>query len=118
MPTYEYECSVCGVFEHFQGMSENPLKKCPECGSRKVQRLISGGAGVIFRGEGFWETDYNRGKDYAKKAEAEKDGGSGQKEKKKEGGGAESTGSTKKEGSKAGGPGSSEAGGGAGKDRK
>ncbi|MBN2301106.1 MAG: zinc ribbon domain-containing protein [Lentisphaerae bacterium] len=58
MPTYEYECLKCGhVFEVFQGMTEDPIKRCPKC-KGKVKRLIGRGAGVIFKGSGFYETDY------------------------------------------------------------
>lgn len=61
MPTYEYECSECGHrFEKFQSMTDKPLKKCPECG-KKVKRLISSGSGVIFKGSGFYATDYRKG---------------------------------------------------------
>lgn len=57
MPTYDYECTSCGyTFEVFQSMSDDPLKKCPECG-KKVQRLIGGGVGIIFKGSGFYATD-------------------------------------------------------------
>jgi putative FmdB family regulatory protein len=57
MPTYEYECKSCGHdFEVFQAMSEEPLKDCPKCG-KEVRRLIFGGAGVIFKGSGFYVTD-------------------------------------------------------------
>ena len=77
MPTYEYACEHCGIFEVFQSMSEDALKKCPLCGSKKVQRLISGGAGVIFKGDGFWETDYNRSDEYKK--QSKDDGGSTEK---------------------------------------
>ncbi len=57
MPTYDYECTACGyTFEAFQSMSEKPLSKCPECG-KKIQRLIGGGIGVIFKGSGFYATD-------------------------------------------------------------
>jgi len=57
MPTYEYECKKCGSrFEVFQSMSDEPVKKCPECG-KQVRRLVSGGAGVIFKGSGFYVTD-------------------------------------------------------------
>ena len=57
MPTYEYECTSCGHgFEVFQSMSDPPLKDCPECG-KEVRRLIFGGAGVIFKGSGFYVTD-------------------------------------------------------------
>jgi putative FmdB family regulatory protein len=61
MPTYDYECKSCGhVFETMHAMSLPPLRKCPECGKLKLVRLISGGAGVIFKGSGFYETDYKR----------------------------------------------------------
>jgi len=57
MPTYEYECKTCAHrFEAFQAMSDEPIKKCPECG-KAVRRLVSGGAGVIFKGSGFYVTD-------------------------------------------------------------
>ena len=60
MPTYDYECEKCGHrFEHFQKMSDAPLKKCPKCG-KKVHRLIGGGSGIIFKGSGFYETDYKK----------------------------------------------------------
>lgn len=60
MPTYEYECRDCGyTFEKFQQMSDKRLKKCPECGG-ELKRLIGTGAGIIFRGSGFYETDYRR----------------------------------------------------------
>ena len=58
MPTYNYECEKCGRhFERFQKMTDSVLKKCPECGG-KVKRLISGSAGIIFKGKGFYQTDY------------------------------------------------------------
>jgi putative FmdB family regulatory protein len=61
MPTYEYECKKCSRrFDVFQSMSEDPLSKCPECGGR-VQRLIGGGAGIIFKGSGFYVTDSKKG---------------------------------------------------------
>jgi len=57
MPTYEYECTKSGKhFERMQSMSDEPLKKCPECGG-PVRRLITAGAGVIFKGKGFYATD-------------------------------------------------------------
>jgi putative FmdB family regulatory protein len=57
MPTYEYECKSCGHgFEVFQAMSDDPVKNCPECG-KEVRRIIFGGAGVIFKGSGFYTTD-------------------------------------------------------------
>jgi len=63
MPTYEYECEKCEhTFEHFQSMSSERLKVCPEC-KGDVRRLIGTGAGIIFKGSGFYETDY-RSKSY------------------------------------------------------
>lgn len=57
MPTYDYVCEECGFeFEHFQMMSEAPLDVCPKCGG-KVKRLIGGGIGIIFKGDGFYVTD-------------------------------------------------------------
>ena len=61
MPTYDYVCSACDhKFEHFQKMSDGLLRKCPECGKLKLKRLMGTGAGVIFKGSGFYETDYKR----------------------------------------------------------
>ncbi len=58
MPTYEYACSSCKhQFERFQQITEEPVQTCPECGG-SVKRLISGGAGIIFKGSGFYITDY------------------------------------------------------------
>ena len=60
MPTYEYQCKKCGcMFEKFQSMKDAPLKRCPTCRGT-VQRLIGSGGGVIFKGSGFYETDYKR----------------------------------------------------------
>lgn len=60
MPTYSYKCEKCGCsFERFQGITEEPLKKCDKCGG-KVHRLIGGGAGLIFKGSGFYCTDYTK----------------------------------------------------------
>ena len=71
MPTYEYRCEDCGhEFEAFQRMTEAPVKKCPVC-SGQVKRIISGGAGFIFKGSGFYITDY-RSKEYKAAAEKEK----------------------------------------------
>ncbi|TVQ53893.1 MAG: zinc ribbon domain-containing protein [Phycisphaerales bacterium] len=72
MPTYEYACRACGhEFELFQQMTAKVKRKCPECGRQKLERLIGIGAGVIFKGGGFYETDY-RSESYKKAAEAEK----------------------------------------------
>ena len=68
MPTYEYECGACEHrFEKFQSMIDKPIKKCPQCGKAKVERVISGGAGVLFKGSGFYQTDY-RSKGYKESA--------------------------------------------------
>lgn len=59
MPTYEYQCTKCGFhFEKLQSIKDTPLKKCPECGKDTLKKLISGGAGLIFKGSGFYLTDY------------------------------------------------------------
>ncbi len=72
MPTYDYACSACGhQFEEFQSITAPVLKKCPVCGARKLERLIGTGAGLIFKGSGFYQTDY-RSESYKKAAEAEK----------------------------------------------
>ena len=72
MPTYDYECTACGyTFEKFQSIIANPLRACPECKLRKVKRLIGAGAGIIFKGSGFYQTDY-RSDSYRKAAEKEK----------------------------------------------
>ena len=60
MPTYEYECKICGhTFEMFQSMSAKPVRRCPKCG-KVVRRLMGAGGGIIFKGSGFYETDYKR----------------------------------------------------------
>lgn len=82
MPTYEYRCPNEHEFELFQKMSDEPRAECPECGEES-ERILSGGAGVLFKGEGFYATDY-RSEEYRKKASAEKE----KKEGKEEGSGA------------------------------
>lgn len=72
MPTYEYACEACGAqFERLESIKARPLRKCPKCGRNKLQRLIGTGAGIIFKGSGFYETDY-RSESYKKGAESEK----------------------------------------------
>jgi putative FmdB family regulatory protein len=62
MPTYDYQCNDCNhTFEAFQSITADPLAKCPQCGQRALERLISAGAGIIFKGSGFYETDYRKG---------------------------------------------------------
>ena len=71
MPTYEYACPKCGhEFEQFQSMRDEPLKKCPKCKKTGVKRLVGGGAGLIFKGSGFYITDYK-----TKKGTPHTDGG-------------------------------------------
>ena len=71
MPTYDYECGVCGhTCEVFQSISDARKRKCPECGKNGLKRLIGAGAGVIFKGGGFYETDY-RSDAYKAKAKAD-----------------------------------------------
>ncbi|OAM87899.1 zinc ribbon domain-containing protein [Termitidicoccus mucosus] len=70
MPTYDYVCTKCGhEFEVFQSMKDKPLTKCPKCKKGRVKRLIGTGAGLLFKGTGFYETDYKR-----KSGTKEKDG--------------------------------------------
>ncbi len=62
MPTYDYACKSCGHhFEHFQSITADPLKECPKC-KKEVVRLISSGSGFIFKGAGFYATDYRKGR--------------------------------------------------------
>lgn len=69
MPTYEYACPKCGhAFEMVQSMRDEPLKKCPKCKKTGVKRLIGGGAGLIFKGTGFYITDYKNRKPPAKES--------------------------------------------------
>jgi putative FmdB family regulatory protein len=93
MPTYEYKCDACGyAFERFHSITAAPIKRCPECGKAKVRRLISAGAGMIFKGSGFYITDY-RDKAYTDKAKAESGAASGESktETKSEGSGESKT---------------------------
>jgi putative FmdB family regulatory protein len=72
MPTYDYECDACEhEFELFQSISEPLKRKCPECGKLKLRRLFGTGAAVVFKGSGFYQTDY-RSKSYKEAAEKDK----------------------------------------------
>ncbi|MEZ6235056.1 MAG: zinc ribbon domain-containing protein [Phycisphaerales bacterium] len=71
MPTYDYRCTACShEFEHFQSMKDKPLRKCPSCGKNALERLIGTGGAVIFKGGGFYQTDY-RSESYKKAAESD-----------------------------------------------
>jgi putative FmdB family regulatory protein len=71
MPTYDYVCGGCGAeFEEFQSITAPSLRKCPKCGKLKLKRLIGTGAGIIFKGSGFYETDY-RSDSYKSAAKAD-----------------------------------------------
>lgn len=71
MPTYDYRCGNCRhEFELFQSMSDSPKRKCPECGKNTLERLIGTGAAVLFKGSGFYQTDY-RSESYRKAAKSE-----------------------------------------------
>jgi len=74
MPTYQYKCDACGEeFEKFQSITAAPIRKCPGCGKNSARRLIGPGAGLIFRGSGFYITDY-RSESYKSAAKAESGG--------------------------------------------
>jgi len=78
MPTYDYLCEACDHrFELFQSITAHPKRKCPECGRRKLRRLIGPGAAIIFKGSGFYQTDY-RSDSYRKKASSESGSSDGQ----------------------------------------
>lgn len=75
MPTYDYECSACQHrFEHFQKITDDPLAVCPKCKRKKLIRLFGTGAAVVFKGSGFYQTDY-RSESYRKGANADKPAG-------------------------------------------
>ena len=102
MPTYEYECQKCGHrFEEFQSITADPRKTCPkaECprgGAKgRVKRLIGSGGGLLFKGSGFYETDY-RSDGYQKAAKAESEGGKSVGDSKTDGGKAKTDGSKDK----------------------
>lgn len=72
MPTYDYECDACSHrFELFQSITDAVRRKCPQCGKPKLRRLIGAGAGILFKGSGFYITDY-RSDSYKKAADADR----------------------------------------------
>jgi putative FmdB family regulatory protein len=72
MPTYDYICENCGHrFERFQSITARPIRICPACGKRELKRLIGPGAGIIFKGSGFYQTDY-RSENYKNAEKSEK----------------------------------------------
>ncbi|MFN0011361.1 MAG: FmdB family zinc ribbon protein [Phycisphaerales bacterium] len=74
MPTYDYRCKACKhEFEHFQSMLAKPIRTCPECGKKTLERLIGTGAALLFKGSGFYQTDY-RSDAYQKSADADRKG--------------------------------------------
>ena len=101
MPTYDYVCGACGHrLEVFQSMTEAPKRKCPKCSKLKLQRQIGAGAGILFKGSGFYQTDY-RSDSYKKGAEAEsksKTSGKSDSGDKKSSGGGKSAGDSKSSG--------------------
>src|ERR1700752_3003035 len=73
MPTYEYHCDACEYnFDEFQSINDKPLKKCPKCGKLKLRRVFGAGAAIIFKGSGFYQTDY-RSESYKAAAKADQD---------------------------------------------
>ena len=81
MPTYDYECDACGhEFELFQNINDSVKRKCPECGKNKLRRLFGSGAAIVFKGSGFYQTDY-RSESYKKGAKEAKDAKKSSKDK-------------------------------------
>lgn len=86
MPTYDYQCDACDhQFELFQGINDSVKRKCPECGKLKLRRLFGTGAALLFKGSGFYKTDY-RSDSYKKGAKAEKKAGESSKDSGKDSG--------------------------------
>ena len=84
MPTYDYKCRACDArWDEFQPITAEATKTCPTCGKAEAERVIGAGAGILFKGSGFYQTDYRSG-DYKKKAEADKKASEPKKEGKSE----------------------------------
>jgi putative FmdB family regulatory protein len=96
MPTYEYECQKCHHrFEQFQSIKDKPIERCPKCKKGRTKRLFGTGAGIIFKGSGFYQTDY-RSKSYSEAASKEKSASSSSSSAKSEGTKSSTTKDTKK----------------------
>lgn len=94
MPTYDYLCNACGAeLEIFQSITEGPKRKCPECGKPRLQRKIGAGSGILFKGSGFYQTDY-RSSSYRKAEKAERGSSQDAKSGKGSTGGKQGTGSS------------------------
>lgn len=101
MPTYEYVCRACGhEWEQFQKMTEDPTRVCPACGEARVERLISSGGGIVFKGPGFYATDYRKAPPSGGEKESGESGGKSETPGGKRDGSASSGGSTKEAGGK------------------
>lgn len=88
MPNYDYVCASCGEdFEFFQSMNDNPLKQCPSCEKPTLKRKIGTGAGIIFKGSGFYETDYKKASKDPESSEPKKDKKEKSESSSKDGGG-------------------------------
>ena len=95
MPTYDYECDACQhAFELFQGINDPVKKKCPECGKLKLRRLFGTGSAIVFKGSGFYQTDY-RSSEYKKAAEKDKKSSEPKSESKKSDSSSKSSSSSK-----------------------
>jgi putative FmdB family regulatory protein len=93
MPTYDYVCAGCGhAFELFQSMTDEVKKTCPKCKKKKLRRLLGTGGAIVFKGSGFYKTDY-RSESYKKGAAADSGGGKSDSGKKSDSGGAPAKGS-------------------------
>ncbi|MEX0824616.1 MAG: FmdB family zinc ribbon protein [Pirellulaceae bacterium] len=100
MPTYDYECEACGhSLEVFQGINDAKLRKCPECKKLKLKRLFGTGAAIVFKGSGFYQTDY-RSESYKKGAKADQPKESKKEKKTSEKGSSSSTSSSSGSGEK------------------
>lgn len=94
MPTYDYRCDNCAhEMEAFQSITARPLRKCPECGRQTLKRLIGTGAGVIFKGSGFYETDYKRKGEQKKETQGQQSESGGQQSGESSGAGDSQSGS-------------------------